>query len=74
MHCKLNKFAQEVEYEVRTTVIQVVETAPGKVALRLTPDVLVDNVLYKDQENNNTGKENRAQTCEKYTTLKNTKQ
>ncbi|KAM0728197.1 Complex III assembly factor LYRM7 [Formica fusca] len=71
---ELNKFAQEVEYEVRTTVIQVVETAPGKVALRLTPDVLVDNVLYKDQENNNTGKENRTQTCEKYTTSKNTKQ
>ncbi|XP_070172758.1 complex III assembly factor LYRM7 [Polyergus mexicanus] len=71
---ELNKFAQEVEYEVRTTVIQVVETTPGKIALRLTPDVLVDNVSYKDQENNNTGKENRIQICEKYTTSKNTKQ
>jgi hypothetical protein len=27
----LNKFALEVEHEVRTTVIQAVETAPGKV-------------------------------------------
>ncbi|XP_071564872.1 F-box only protein 27 isoform X2 [Temnothorax nylanderi] len=27
---ELNKFAQEVEYEVRTTVIQAVETAPGR--------------------------------------------
>ncbi|XP_011157146.2 complex III assembly factor LYRM7 isoform X1 [Solenopsis invicta] len=47
---ELNKFAQEVEHEIRTTVIQAVETAPGKVALRLTPDVLVDNVPYKDQK------------------------
>ncbi|XP_012215587.1 complex III assembly factor LYRM7 [Linepithema humile] len=49
---ELNKFALEVEHEVRTTVIQVVETAPGKVALKLTPDVLVDNVSYKDQNDN----------------------
>ncbi|XP_025994575.2 complex III assembly factor LYRM7 isoform X4 [Solenopsis invicta] len=41
---------EEVEHEIRTTVIQAVETAPGKVALRLTPDVLVDNVPYKDQK------------------------
>ncbi|XP_011875105.1 PREDICTED: complex III assembly factor LYRM7 isoform X2 [Vollenhovia emeryi] len=27
---ELNKFAQEVEHEVRTTVIQAVETAPGR--------------------------------------------
>ncbi|XP_070514725.1 complex III assembly factor LYRM7 isoform X1 [Cardiocondyla obscurior] len=49
---ELNKFAQEVEHEVRTTVIQAIETEPGKVALRLTSDVLVDNVPYKDQKNN----------------------
>ncbi|XP_011699442.1 PREDICTED: complex III assembly factor LYRM7 isoform X2 [Wasmannia auropunctata] len=49
---ELNKFAQEVEHEVRTTVIQAIETAPGRVALRLTPDVLVDNVPYKDQKDN----------------------
>lgn len=52
---ELNKFAIEVENEVRTTVIQVVETAPGRVALRLTPDVLLDNVPYKDQNDNNNG-------------------
>lgn len=28
---QLNKFAQEVEHEVRTTVIQVVETTSGRV-------------------------------------------
>ncbi|XP_050461423.1 complex III assembly factor LYRM7 [Cataglyphis hispanica] len=71
---ELNKFAQEVEYEVRTTVIQAVETASGTVALRITPDVLVDNVPYKDQKNNNADKENKIQTCEKYTTSKDTKQ
>ncbi|XP_070514727.1 complex III assembly factor LYRM7 isoform X3 [Cardiocondyla obscurior] len=27
---ELNKFAQEVEHEVRTTVIQAIETEPGK--------------------------------------------
>ncbi|XP_011261610.1 complex III assembly factor LYRM7 [Camponotus floridanus] len=63
---ELNKFAQEVEHEVRTTVIQVVETAPGRVAPRLTPDVLVDNVPYKEQKGN-ANKENKTQTCNKYT-------
>ncbi|XP_029162338.1 complex III assembly factor LYRM7 isoform X2 [Nylanderia fulva] len=70
---ELNKFAQEVEHEVRTTVIQVVETTPGRVALRLTPDVLVDNVPYKEQKNNSSKKE-KTQSCEKCTTSKNTKQ
>ncbi|EFN89162.1 LYR motif-containing protein 7 [Harpegnathos saltator] len=56
---ELNKFAQEVEHEVRTTVIQVVETTPGRVELRLTPDVLLDNVPYKDQEDNNLSKEKK---------------
>jgi len=51
---KLNKFAQEVEHEVRTTVIQVVEKAPGRV-VRLTPDVLMDNVPYEDQKENDPG-------------------
>ncbi|XP_018047255.1 PREDICTED: complex III assembly factor LYRM7 isoform X2 [Atta colombica] len=27
---ELNKFAQEVEYEIRTTVIQAIETAPRR--------------------------------------------
>ncbi|XP_072763550.1 complex III assembly factor LYRM7 isoform X1 [Anoplolepis gracilipes] len=71
---ELNKFAQEVEHEVRTTVIQAVETAPGRVALRLTPDVLVDNVSYKDQKDNDADIENKTQTCEKYKTSENTKQ
>ncbi|XP_071564876.1 uncharacterized protein [Temnothorax nylanderi] len=53
---ELNKFAQEVEYEVRTTVIQAVETAPGRVALRITPDVLVDNMPYKNQKDNKSSK------------------
>ncbi|KAG5322963.1 LYRM7 factor, partial [Pseudoatta argentina] len=56
---ELNKFAQEVECEIRTTVIQAVETAPGRVALRLTPDVLVDNVPYKDQKDDKLGKESK---------------
>ncbi|XP_076238290.1 complex III assembly factor LYRM7 isoform X2 [Calliopsis andreniformis] len=45
---ELNKFAQEVEHELRTTVIQAVETEPGKFELRITPDILVDNVSCKD--------------------------
>ncbi|XP_018047254.1 PREDICTED: complex III assembly factor LYRM7 isoform X1 [Atta colombica] len=56
---ELNKFAQEVEYEIRTTVIQAIETAPRRVALRLTPDVLVDNMLYKDQKDDKLGKESK---------------
>ncbi|KAG5309770.1 LYRM7 factor, partial [Acromyrmex insinuator] len=56
---ELNKFAQEVECEIRTTVIQAVETAPGRVALRLTPDVLVDNVPYKDQKDDKLSKESK---------------
>lgn len=42
-------------------------------AMRLTPDVLVDNVPYKEQKGN-ANKENKTQTCDKYTTSKNTKQ
>ncbi|XP_024892172.1 complex III assembly factor LYRM7 [Temnothorax curvispinosus] len=53
---ELNKFAQEVEHEVRTTVIQAFETAPGRVALRITPDVLVDNMPYKNQKDNKSSK------------------
>ncbi|CAK9799048.1 Complex III assembly factor LYRM7 [Anthophora plagiata] len=50
---ELNKFAEEVEHEVRTTVIQAVETEPGKFALRITPDTqLLDNVPYKDEQSN----------------------
>ncbi|XP_018403695.1 PREDICTED: complex III assembly factor LYRM7 isoform X2 [Cyphomyrmex costatus] len=56
---ELNKFAQEVEHEIRTTVIQAVEKTPGRLALRLTPDVLVDNVPYKDQKDNNLSKESK---------------
>ncbi|XP_076765494.1 complex III assembly factor LYRM7 [Xylocopa sonorina] len=48
---ELNKFAEEVEHEIRTTVIQAVETEPGKFALRITPDTaMVDNVPYKDDD------------------------
>jgi len=57
----LNKFAQEVEHEVRTTVIQVVEKAPGRVAVRLTPDVLMDNVPYEDQKGNKSDKKSKNQ-------------
>ncbi|XP_077262820.1 complex III assembly factor LYRM7 [Temnothorax americanus] len=53
---ELNKFAQEVEHEVRTTVIQAVKTAPGRVALRITPDVLVDNMPYKNQKDHKSSK------------------
>ncbi|XP_053986998.1 complex III assembly factor LYRM7 [Hylaeus volcanicus] len=46
---ELNKFAQEVEHEVRTTVIQAVEKEPGKFALNITPDIkLMDNVPCED--------------------------
>ncbi|XP_020300224.1 complex III assembly factor LYRM7 [Pseudomyrmex gracilis] len=48
---ELNKFAQEVEQEMRTTIIQAVETAPGRLTLNITSDVLVDNVPSKDQKN-----------------------
>ncbi|XP_032674170.1 complex III assembly factor LYRM7 isoform X2 [Odontomachus brunneus] len=54
---ELNRFAQEIEHEVRTTVIQTVETAPGRIELQLTPDVLLDNVPYKDQEDKSNKKE-----------------
>ncbi|EZA62631.1 LYR motif-containing protein, partial [Ooceraea biroi] len=67
---ELNRYALEVDHEIRTTVIQAVETAPGRLALRITPDVLIDNVPYKDQEDNS-GKENKSQPeCEKSTTPK----
>ncbi|XP_018373311.1 PREDICTED: complex III assembly factor LYRM7 isoform X1 [Trachymyrmex cornetzi] len=56
---ELNKLAQEVECEIRTTVIQAVETAPRRIALRLTPDVLVDNVPYKDQKDGKLDKESK---------------
>ncbi|CAK9832991.1 Complex III assembly factor LYRM7 [Anthophora retusa] len=50
---ELIKFAEEVEHEVRTTVIQAVETEPGKFALRITPDTqLIDNIPYKDEQSN----------------------
>lgn len=48
---ELNKFAEEVEHEVRTTVIQAVETEPGKFALRITSDTaLMDNIPFKESE------------------------
>ncbi|XP_003397697.1 complex III assembly factor LYRM7 isoform X1 [Bombus affinis] len=54
---ELNKFAEEVEYELRTTVIQAVETKPGTFELRLTPDKLIDSVPYKDEECNSSNKD-----------------
>ncbi|XP_043265968.1 complex III assembly factor LYRM7 [Colletes gigas] len=48
---ELNKFAQEVEHEVRTTVVQAVETKPGNFALRITPDTkLLDNIPFEDSD------------------------
>ncbi|XP_017759177.1 PREDICTED: complex III assembly factor LYRM7 [Eufriesea mexicana] len=45
---ELNKFAEEVEHEMRTTIIQAVEKEPGKYELRIRPDTLIDNVPYID--------------------------
>lgn len=56
---ELHKFAQEVEHEVRTNVIQVVEKEPGVVALRITPDVLLDNATCN---NSSTQCENQNNT------------
>ncbi|XP_076651933.1 complex III assembly factor LYRM7 [Halictus rubicundus] len=48
---ELNKFALEVEHEVRTTVIQAVEKKSGVFELRITKDTeMVDNVPFKDCE------------------------
>ncbi|XP_012347472.1 complex III assembly factor LYRM7 [Apis florea] len=56
---ELNKFAEEVEHEVRTTIVQAVETKPGHFELRITPDTtLVDNVPYKDEPCNRSKKDN----------------
>ncbi|XP_043791800.1 complex III assembly factor LYRM7-like [Apis laboriosa] len=56
---ELNKFAEEVEHEVRTTIVQAVETKPGHFELRITPDItLVDNVPYKDEPCNTNNKDN----------------
>lgn len=48
---QLNKFAQEVEHEVRTTVIQAVETASGRVGnghqfLIIDRTSVVSNFIY----------------------------
>lgn len=43
---ELNKFAEEVEHDVRTTIIQAVEKEPGRYELNIRPDVLVDNKEY----------------------------
>ncbi|KAI4500700.1 hypothetical protein M0802_004292 [Mischocyttarus mexicanus] len=40
---ELNKLAQEVEQEIRLTVIQAVQTKPGVYTLRITPELLSDN-------------------------------
>lgn len=57
---ELNKFAQEVEHELRTNVIQAIEKKPGVFTLRITPDVLLDNATC-DQVNS----ENKTSVCEK---------
>ncbi|XP_008559109.1 complex III assembly factor LYRM7 [Microplitis demolitor] len=41
---ELNKFANEVEHEVRTTIIQAVETEPGTFELNVRKEHLIDNV------------------------------
>ncbi|XP_016840273.1 complex III assembly factor LYRM7 [Nasonia vitripennis] len=44
---ELIKFAKEVENEVRTTVIQVVEKASGRFEAKITPDTaMLDNVPF----------------------------
>ncbi|KAH0560901.1 complex III assembly factor LYRM7 [Cotesia glomerata] len=41
---ELNKFANEVEHEVKTTIIQAVEKKPGIFELKVRKDHLIDNV------------------------------
>ncbi|KAL3271955.1 hypothetical protein HHI36_022425 [Cryptolaemus montrouzieri] len=43
------KFANEVEFELRTSVIQAVEVEPGKYEAKITADTLkLDNVPFKE--------------------------
>ncbi|XP_017889273.1 complex III assembly factor LYRM7 isoform X2 [Ceratina calcarata] len=46
---ELNKFAEEVEHELRTTVIQAVEKESGTFELRIQPDTLVDNAVFEEK-------------------------
>lgn len=57
---ELNKFAQEVEHELRTNIIQAVRKKPGVLSLRITPDVLLDNATC-DPVNS----ENKTSVCDK---------
>ncbi|XP_026282556.1 complex III assembly factor LYRM7 [Frankliniella occidentalis] len=44
---ELVDFAKAVEYEMRTTIVQAVEVAPGRFAARITEDTqLLDNVEF----------------------------
>ncbi|XP_076173183.1 complex III assembly factor LYRM7 [Ptiloglossa arizonensis] len=47
---ELNKFAQEVEHEVRTTIIQAVKTESGNFELRIRPEVLTENLPTQDPQ------------------------
>lgn len=50
---ELNKFAQEVEHELRLSVIQATEKEPGVYTLRITPNVLLDNATCGDISSSN---------------------
>ncbi|KAI4477086.1 hypothetical protein M0804_013087 [Polistes exclamans] len=50
---ELNKFAQEVEHELRLSVIQAIEKEPGVYKLRITPNVLLDNATCEDISSSN---------------------
>lgn len=50
---ELNKFAQEVEHELRLSVIQAIEKEPGVYKLRITPNVLLDNATCGDISSSN---------------------
>ncbi|KAK2586010.1 hypothetical protein KPH14_010578 [Odynerus spinipes] len=67
---ELNKFAQEVEHELRTNIIQAVKKKPGVFALRITPDVLLDNATCDNsstQCNNQDNSVNQTLMCGKNT-------
>ncbi|KAF7418599.1 hypothetical protein HZH68_001252 [Vespula germanica] len=63
---KLNKTAQEVEQEIRKTVIQAVEKKPGIFALRITPEMLEDNATCGNSlssDNNQSNLANKKPVC-----------
>ncbi|XP_047360325.1 complex III assembly factor LYRM7 isoform X2 [Vespa velutina] len=57
---ELNKIAQEVEHEIRMTIIQAVEKKPGIFALRITPDMLTDNATCTSSFSSDNSQSNLA--------------